>query len=544
MIITQSQSILKDALDATTLVARLSWPRLLVSWIYTPIGLLLLLLACYGVNSAIAVSHVSFPASVACMILLFFGLLACNAILGDKRTRQIVRLIEIPGNFSLRYINVLFCPAFVLIPLGSAIGGVEVAKLLGLFIVGYVVVFTITAYITRGLMFILGTPKRAMAERAEELGAGGKEQELGTLSNGALLGSSEGTSLETLSPVVPEEDLVVPSPTHDPNRVTGAGEPPAEALPDPAAVHPPAVLRQNPVPLSRAQLWAAWINTYLDWLVYSTLFVFIGNPVYYAANYAMPAQLSLTILAYFTALTVPPRWRRYFHPVLVASPIIMIAIYIMALIHGQTFGDGLRAYRTNTRYIQMFQGVTNPKPGAGDFLSSVLDVSIISLALPMYQYRAELKRSFFPIIIPTCAISLASLFGYPPLCHAISIEPTRALSFPSRSLTLALAQPATQNLSGDLSLVAVIALGSGILGVIIGPQLLTWLRIPEDDYITRGVTMGGNSSAIATALLLTTDPRAAAFSSLSMGLFGAITVGLSSVPALVRIVQGLAGLYS
>ena len=63
-----------------------------------------------------------------------------------------------------------------------------------------------------------------------------------------------------------------------------------------------------------------------------------------------------------------------------------------------------------------------------------------------------------------------------------------------------------------------------------------------DDYITRGVTLGANSSAIATALLLVTDPRAAAFSSLSMGLFGTVTVALTSVPPLVRVVAGLAGL--
>lgn len=64
-----------------------------------------------------------------------------------------------------------------------------------------------------------------------------------------------------------------------------------------------------------------------------------------------------------------------------------------------------------------------------------------------------------------------------------------------------------------------------------------------DDYITRGVTLGANSSAVATALLLTTDPRAAAFSSLSMGLLGTITVALTSVPPLVGVVRGLVGLH-
>jgi len=65
------------------------------------------------------------------------------------------------------------------------------------------------------------------------------------------------------------------------------------------------------------------------------------------------------------------------------------------------------------------------------------------------------------------------------------------------------------------------------------------LLIVLDDYVTRGVTLGGNSSAIATALLLVSDPRAAALSSLSMSLFGIITLALTSVPSVVRAVQSL-----
>jgi putative effector of murein hydrolase len=63
-----------------------------------------------------------------------------------------------------------------------------------------------------------------------------------------------------------------------------------------------------------------------------------------------------------------------------------------------------------------------------------------------------------------------------------------------------------------------------------------------DDYVTRGVTLGANSSAIATALLLRTDPRAAALSSLSMSLFGTITVLFTSIPPIATVVRSLVGL--
>ena len=65
---------------------------------------------------------------------------------------------------------------------------------------------------------------------------------------------------------------------------------------------------------------------------------------------------------------------------------------------------------------------------------------------------------------------------------------------------------------------------------------------PPDDYVTRGVTLGGNSSAIATAVFLVSDPRAAALSSLSMSLFGIITLALTSVPVIVKAIDSLVDL--
>ena len=72
----------------------------------------------------------SFPASVALLILLFFALILSQSLLGDKKTKSIVQIIDVPvgGNyyaeegealltcekagFALRYINVFFMPSF------------------------------------------------------------------------------------------------------------------------------------------------------------------------------------------------------------------------------------------------------------------------------------------------------------------------------------------------------------------------------------------------------------------------------------------------
>jgi putative effector of murein hydrolase len=85
-------------------------------------------------------------------------------------------------------------------------------------------------------------------------------------------------------------------------------------------------------------------------------------------------------------------------------------------------------------------------------------------------------------LILTERVAIGSLFGYPPICHAIGISAKRALAFPVRSLTLALATPAAKNLAGDANTASALAIMSGILGALVGSQLLDRLRIPDGEW--------------------------------------------------------------
>ena len=57
---------------------------------------MVILLACFGIDSLIGMSSVSFPASVACLVLLFLGLILCDLAIGDRKTRAVVKVIDIP----------------------------------------------------------------------------------------------------------------------------------------------------------------------------------------------------------------------------------------------------------------------------------------------------------------------------------------------------------------------------------------------------------------------------------------------------------------
>lgn len=100
----------------------------------------------------------------------------------------------------------------------------------------------------------------------------------------------------------------------------------------------------------------------------------------------MPDQLSLTVLAYYTALSLPARWRRFLHPVLVASAITILSAWILAQVRGGTLDDALHAYTTDTRYTQLWDSDKGlQRPSVGDVFASILDASIVALALPMFH---------------------------------------------------------------------------------------------------------------------------------------------------------------
>lgn len=125
----------------------------------------------------------------------------------------------------------------------------------------------------------------------------------------------------------------------------------------------------------------------------------------------------------------------------------------------------------------------------------------------MYQYRRELKQNFVAIVLPNILMSIGCLFSYPKICFAIGISAERSLAFASRSLTLALALPATENLGGDLNTVAAVAIMSGIVGVLVGQRMLAWMKIPEGERL-RTVSDEKNEHEQLTEKQMTTSPAA------------------------------------
>jgi putative effector of murein hydrolase len=351
-------------------------------------------------------------------------------------------------------------------------------------VIGYLVMMVMTAYLTRGLQMAVGSSKRAATARAEELGDETDEIPIARASVSAseppsapISESPSSVALSDLS-APPRSQLALSRP--HPLR-SGQGSSDERII---QALEGRPTYNQAPPPPHRAQRWSAFFVNRLDWMTYAIIYITIGLPIYYAVGYAMPAQLCLGIMAYFAAMEIPPAWIQYLHPVLVSSLMTVLGTWAMASIKGDDLHTTLKEYQTGVKYLQLWERSSRGiLPGAGDVFGTILDASIVALALPMYQYRRELREHFIAIIVPNVLISIASLFTYPALCFAIGISANRSLAFAARSLTLALATPATRNLGGDVNTVAAVAIMSGILGVLIGQRMLALMRIPEGGWL-------------------------------------------------------------
>ena len=406
-------------------------------------------------------------------------------------------------------------------------------------VVGFVVMMALAAYMARGVQ-VFTASKRS------------EEQHHRRESDVPLVANSD--NLPPLPPPPPQLRV------QDHHYAQDASSPAA------GAVSAAQSYTQAPLPASRAERWAATVTKHLDAGIMGAVFVVVGVPLYYATGYAMPAHLTANTLAYYAALAMPLPWKTFLHPLPVASLLTVLVVWPLAAIRGDSLTTALEAYKTGAGYLYLWTaGPHDEMPGAGDVFGTILDAGIVALALPMFQHRRELRNHYVAILLPNVVIAAATLFVYPPLCVALGIAAPRSLAFASRSLTLALALPATKNLGGDVATVAALAIASGISGVLVGNKMLAWIKIPKgmsdmmrnakcetrnakwlltfaDDYVTRGIALGVNSSAIATAVLLRTDPRAAALSSLSMTLFGTVTVLFTSIPPMVVVIRSLVGL--
>ena len=220
--------------------------------------------------------------------------------------------------------------------------------------------------------------------------------------------------------------------------------------------------------------------------------------------------LTITLVAYLVAYKIHQKAKT--HPLTNTVLVSVVLLIVLLKLSG-------------TDYSTYFEGA--------QFIHFLLGPVTVALAVPLFRQYDQVRRIFFPIIISISlgiivgtitVISIAKLLGAD-LATQISLSP--------RSVTAPVAMGIAENIGGIPSLTAVLAVLTGIIGAVIGTQLLKLLKIKENSI--KGIAIGNSSHGIGTARAFTLNNEMGAFAGLAMALAALLNALL--LPWLVKLLM-------
>lgn len=174
---------------------------------------------------------------------------------------------------------------------------------------------------------------------------------------------------------------------------------------------------------------------------------------------------------------------------------------------------------TNTPYATYFDGA--------QFVHFLLGPATVALAIPLYEAERTLRRIFWPaltglVVGSATGIAAAVLSG-----RLFGLSDVTLLSLAPKSITTPIAMGIAEQLGGLPSLTAVIVIVTGMVGALLGWELLGLAGVRDDGE--RGFALGLASHGLGTARSLQFSSEAGALAGLAMGLNGAMTSLLAPV---------------
>ena len=163
---------------------------------------------------------------------------------------------------------------------------------------------------------------------------------------------------------------------------------------------------------------------------------------------------------------------------------------------------------TGTDYRTYFDGA--------QFVHFLLGPATVALAVPLYNQFRQVRRSMGPLLASIVVGSLTASLSAVGVAWALGAAETTLISLAPKSVTTPIAMGISERLGGLPSLTAVLVILTGVIGAMLGPPLLTAMRIR--DWRARGLAIGVASHGIGTARAMQVNEVAGAFAGLAMGL--------------------------
>ncbi|WP_028560308.1 LrgB family protein [Paenibacillus pinihumi] len=214
------------------------------------------------------------------------------------------------------------------------------------------------------------------------------------------------------------------------------------------------------------------------------------------AFYDMPLfGMTVTVLFYTLAQLVNRRFR-WLNPLFLTAGSLMLLLLVFKIPY--------TSYRAG-----------------GDIITFFLGPATVALAVPFYKYANKLKGQLLPIAAGVAAGAVSGLLSVWLLSSLLSASRETLLSMLPKSVTAPVAIEIARTLGGTPELAGVFTVLTGLLGSMIGPQLLKLCRIRSDAAI--GTAMGTAAHGIGTARILRDSELQGGISGFAMGLSSMLT---------------------
>ncbi|MBG9563965.1 LrgB family protein [Brevibacillus agri] len=198
---------------------------------------------------------------------------------------------------------------------------------------------------------------------------------------------------------------------------------------------------------------------------------------------------------------IAKRLYRY-RPILLFSPLLFTPIVLVVLL-----------LCTHLSYRDYNEG--------GKWLAYMLQPATIAFAVPLYKHYSLLKKHAAQIMISVVSGSALAVVSSAVLALLLHTDEQVLYSLLPRSITTPIAMNVSQMIGGVPSITAVLVLMTGLLGSIIGPYIISYLRISDD--IARGVLLGTSAHGAGTSKAFEISPITGTVSSISMILAALVT---------------------
>ncbi|HBC02457.1 MAG TPA: hypothetical protein DC032_18310 [Pseudomonas sp.] len=161
---------------------------------------------------------------------------------------------------------------------------------------------------------------------------------------------------------------------------------------------------------------------------------------------------------------------------------------------------------------------------SAQWLTLLLGPATVALAVPLYLNLRRIRELFGPIVITLLVAGVFATALGMALAWAFGADDMILMTLAPKSVTSPIAMLVAEQIGGVVALAAVFVMITGVLGAILGPELLR--RFGVQHPAARGIALGLTAHAVGTAQALQESDECGAFAALAMSLMGVMTAVL------------------